>query len=111
MKSFKSIVFDLITFNRELEGFALLLEAKDELSERADLLPLFRSSPNLTAMLGNLHAGITKIDSIAYEYDLFGDFVCDVVIGNSRRRAYCFIEFEDAKRNSIFTPSSRATSD
>jgi hypothetical protein len=111
MKSFRSITFDPIAFNRELEGFASLLKAKAELSERADLLPLFRSSPNLTAMLGNLHPGITKVDSIAYEYDLFGDFVCDFVVGDSRRHAYCFIEFEDAKRNSIFIPTSRATSD
>jgi hypothetical protein len=110
MKSFKSIAFDPISFNKELDAFASFIKAKSELSEREDLLPFFRSSPNLTAMLGNLHPGITKVDLIAYEYDLFGDFACDFVVGDSRRNAYCFVEFEDAKKNSIFTPSSRATS-
>jgi hypothetical protein len=111
MKSFKSIAFDPASFNKELGAFAALLKAKTELSEREDLLPFFRSSPNLTAMLGDLHPGITKVDLVAYEYDLFGDFACDFAVGDSRRNAYCFVEFEDAKKNSIFMPSSRATSD
>ena len=111
MKVFKSIVFDPTSFNKELEDFAELLRAKDELSEREDLLPLFRGSPNLISMLGALHPGITKGDLMAYEYDLFGDFACDFVVGDSRRNAYCFVEFEDAKKNSIFVSSARATSD
>lgn len=111
MKSLKSIAFDSVSFSKELESFSELLRTKDELSEREDLLPFFKNSPNLTAMLGDLHPGITKVDLIAYEYDLFGDFACDFAVGDSRRNAYCFVEFEDAKKNSIFVSSSRATSD
>ncbi len=111
MKSLQTIDFDPTSFTKELGEFASLLKTKAELSERDDLLPLFRRSPNLIAMLGNLHPGITSVDRIAYEYDLFGDFACDFVVGDSKRSAYCFIEFEDAKKNSIFMPSLRATSD
>jgi hypothetical protein len=39
---------------------------------------------------------------VAYEYDLFGDFACDLVVGDSVTRTYGFIEFEDASPNSIF---------
>jgi|GEM_PF-348882 hypothetical protein len=111
MKSFRSIAFDPNAFTIELARFASLLDRKSELSEKKELLPLFVNSPNLVAMLGNLHPGITRVDRIASEYDLFGDFACDFAVGDSGRNAYCFIELEDAKRNSIFTPSSRATPD
>lgn len=111
MKEFRAVEFDPVAFGRELNRFESLLADNGELSEREVLLPLFRECRNLTAMLGNLHPGITRVDRIAYEYDLFGDFTCDFVVGDATRHAYCFIEFEDAKRNSVFTPSSRATSD
>ncbi|NER96605.1 MAG: DUF4263 domain-containing protein [Symploca sp. SIO1B1] len=43
-------------------------------------------------------------------YDLFGDFVCDLVVGDSVKRSFCFIEFEAAEANSIFvTKSGRIT--
>ncbi len=38
----------------------------------------------------------------AFEYDLFGDFVADLVVGDARAGAYTFVEFEDARRNSVF---------
>lgn len=49
-------------------------------------------------------------DLVAHEYDLFGDFTCDLVIGDSVRKTFCFVEFEDAKKDSIFQKTSgRAT--
>lgn len=111
MKSFRSIVFDPTSFTSEFARFTSLLDAKTELSEKRELLPLFKTSPNLVAMLGNLHPGISRVDRVAYEYDLFGDFACDFAVGDSTRNAYCFVELEDAKKNSIFMPSSRATPD
>ncbi len=33
---------------------------------------------------------------------LFGDFCCDLVVGDFARHAYCFIEFEDAGPTSLF---------
>ena len=50
-----------------------------------------------------LWLGCIGIDRIAYEYGLFGDFVCDLVIGNSETNDYCFVEFENATADSIFT--------
>ena len=39
---------------------------------------------------------------MAFEYDIFGDFSADLVIGDSLKKAYCFVEFEDAASASLF---------
>jgi len=53
--------------------------------------------------------GITTPDILAYEMDLFGHFSADLVVGDWTRKKYCFVEFEDAKPDSIFKPTSRRT--
>ena len=40
---------------------------------------------------------------------MFGDFTCDLVAGDWTRRAYVFVEFENAAPNSIFVQKTRAT--
>jgi len=61
-------------------------------------------------LLGLFNPRTVWPDRIAWEYDIFGDFACDLVIGDWARREYCFVEFEDARSNSIFTRrSSKAT--
>ena len=37
---------------------------------------------------------MARFDLLAWEYDLFGDFSCDLVVGDSVRKAFNFIEFE-----------------
>lgn len=49
----------------------------------------------------NLFNG-SPADKIAYEFDLWGKFKCDLVLGCSTIKSYVFIEFEDAKEESIF---------
>lgn len=44
---------------------------------------------------------------IAYEFDVFGDFACDLAVGEQASGSYCFIEFEDAQQNSIFEKSGK----
>jgi hypothetical protein len=39
---------------------------------------------------------------MAWEYDLFGDFSCDLAVGDSRTKSYTFVEFEDAAPNTLF---------
>ena len=50
------------------------------------------------------HAKIIRPDRIAFEYDIFGDFKSDLVVGYSVTHSYCFIEFEDATANSTESP-------
>ena len=42
---------------------------------------------------------------------MFGEYAADLVVGNATRHAYCFIEFEDAKDNSIFSKAGKYSRD
>jgi Domain of unknown function (DUF4263) len=103
MKKFQTIEFDKLTYERELNDFNQLLTQNKSLQERKEILPFFRERPVLSSLIGSFITDLMNIDKIAYEYDLFGDFQCDLVVGDSRRDVYCFIEFEDALPNSVFS--------
>ena len=103
MKHFDTFVFDEQTYERELAEFEQFLNQTTTLHEQADILPFFRNRRQLSARIGNVLYGWHPTDRIAYEYDLFGDFVCDLVIGNAQTHDYCFVEFENASIDSIFT--------
>src|SRR5689334_63352 len=103
MKKFLDIQFDPKSCRAELKEFADLLKAKQELSENKDILPFFRKHQQLSALVGLYHPNIVVADRLAYEFQLFGDFVADMVVGDHARGAYCFIEFEDGRRDSIFS--------
>ncbi len=112
MKSFQPLEFDLSRCRDELDRFKLLLDSRRELAEREHLKPLFQSCPHLTAFIGALVPEIGPADRIAHEFQVFGDYSADIVIGNSERQAYCAIELEDAQPDSVFRPVGRkATSE
>jgi hypothetical protein len=45
---------------------------------------------------------LDRFNRIAFEYPLFGDFTCDLVVGDFVQNTYCFMEFEDASPTSLF---------
>lgn len=108
MSKLLPIEFDLGEAANEIEAFRQLLDQRKELSEASDILPFFRTRPNLSALIGQaLTAGLNP-DRLRHEMVLFGDFRCDLVVGNVRSQAYCFIEFEDARKGSVFRPRKSA---
>jgi hypothetical protein len=56
----------------------------------------------MAALFGMFHPRIAWADRICSEFDVYGDFRCDLAVGEWGRAAYCFIEFEDARKDSIF---------
>src|SRR4051812_16844827 len=102
MKKLEEILFDYARCRQQVEEFRSWLAGKDELSERGDVLPFFRDRPHMAALLGMFNPRIAWADRIAWEFDLFGDFACDLAVGEWERGAYCFVEFEDARRDSVF---------
>ena len=112
MKAFQEHQLDYEKVTTQLNELESLLFRKRELSEQDELSPFFKRSPDLVSVIGCLHPGISRPDKFAFEYDLFGDFSSDFAIGDAKRHAYCFIELEDAKTNSIFRQvKGRATTD
>lgn len=89
--------FDVAACRADLNEFDRLLATKAELAERDDILPFFRTHPNLSAFLGSYHPNINTHDRLGVEVPLFGAFMADVVVGDWARKAYCFVEFEDGK--------------
>lgn len=110
MQEFLTFTFDPVACRAELNEFRDLLAASPELEERRDILPFFRERRHLSAFIGSYSPYVSDYDQLAYEYSLFGDFSCDLVAGHSQARSYCFVEFEDARRDSIFvTRKGRST--
>lgn len=102
MKSFDAIAFDYEQCRQQLEQFRDLLNKNPELSEKHKILPLFRESRQLCCLFSVFNNAIWTVDRFAKEFNIFGDFACDVAVGDSARGEYCFVEFEDARKNSIF---------
>ena len=99
--------FDRERCQSELGEFAQLLASNAALSERRDILPFFKGHRQLAAFLGSYNPNLIAPDRLAFELPLFGDFVVDVAIGDSQRRTFCFVEFEDARPESIFVRRGR----
>lgn len=102
MKIFNDHVLSIEKCIHELDEFEKLLLSKEELKEREDILPFFQSNLHLASFIGTYIPDIGNPDKIATEYDIFGDFTCDLAIGDSISKTFLLIEFEDAKKNSLF---------
>lgn len=102
MKVFDTFAFDLAQCRRELDELQVLLNSQVTLAERAAILPFFRARRHLSAFIGAYFPYLARPDRLAFEYDLFGDFTCDLAIGDSATGQYCFVEFEDATSKSLF---------
>src|SRR4051794_31821020 len=102
MKEFLKIEFDPVQCRKELDHFQALLASKQDLSERHDLQPLFKECQQLAAFIGTSFPDIGPANRLAYEFQIFGDYAADIVIGNFERKTYCAIELEDARPNSVF---------
>lgn len=92
----------------EAEEFRDFLGAHDQLKERRDILPFFKARAGLSTFINSYNGRANKHDCYAHEYPLFGDFVCDLVVGDLTNKAYTFVEFEDAAPNSIFLSNARS---
>lgn len=111
MKDFEKVIFNPASARQELQAFRELLSNNSELSESEHLLPFFRERKQLIALFGFLHQTEARIDNIAWEYDLFGDFTCDFVAAAFQNYKFFFVELQDAKSNSIFCQGKRYTSE
>lgn len=109
MASLRTHQVDWKKAEEQLGLFKALLDSKDILSESQDILPFFADHSDCAALLGTYHPDLVTVDKLAEECDVFGSFRADLVIADSQNSAYCFVEFENAKEDSIFSQRRRAT--
>lgn len=107
MKSLEPFAFDPSRCFQEVVELQRWLGRYPQLEERKQIQPFFRKRPHLAAFLACYSPNIIRFDRLAFQYPLFGDFTCDIAIGDSVKNAYCFVEFEDAGPNSLFVKQGR----
>ncbi|BAZ28816.1 hypothetical protein NIES4074_12510 [Cylindrospermum sp. NIES-4074] len=110
MKGLDPFSLDLKQCLLELDEFDKLL-LNSELQESRDILPFFKNRLHLSAFIGSYVPDLVRCNQIKHEFTFFGDFRADLVVGDSVNNTYCFIEFEDATKDSIFVNKGRSTSD
>jgi len=88
----------------DLREFATFLASKAEIDEtgRGSLQEFFDARPDLTLLMGI--AFFSNLSPAAYckEFSVLGEFRADYAICNEERNRFVFVEFEDAKAQSIF---------
>ncbi|WP_221065467.1 Shedu immune nuclease family protein [Methylomagnum ishizawai] len=94
--------FDAAKCRTEWQDFIQLLASKPKLSETGDILPFFKQCPDLSLLICKYFPKAKNPDVLAHEYEIYGDFVADLVVGDSAAHQYLLVEFEDATPDSIF---------
>lgn len=112
MKSLQSHTFNSTNGRKEWTEYDTLLNTKSILSERTDVLPFFKKRYDLSILMSHYFPKIIKPDCLAHEFPIYGDFIADLIIGDSTNHRYVLVEFENGNPDSIFkTKGKKATPD
>jgi hypothetical protein len=80
------------------------------MDERRDILPLFRSHPDVGALLGLIHFIDVAQSRLVIGHEVaLGFFRADLVVADIVRNHYLLVEFEHGHEDSIFTKTPRST--
>jgi hypothetical protein len=109
MKIFEPFSFHPVQCLKEVGELRKWLSRHAQLEEKKQIRPFFHKRRHLSAFMASYSPNIIRFDRIAFEFPLFGDFTCDVAVGDSIKNAYCFIEFEDAGPDSLFVKHGKKT--
>lgn len=107
MKNLQPHTFDPMKCRAEWNEFAALLASKAVLSERDDVLPFFKKRQDLSLLICSYFPKLKAPDLFAHEYQIDGDFVADLVVGDSKVHKYLLVEFENGAPDSIFKSNGR----
>ena len=107
MPDVRKVVLDADKCRAEINGLGHLLASKADLSETGDIQPFFRSHDQVSAFLGTYAPEIGPAPDIIFESPIFGNFRADLIVGNISECAFCLVEFEDGRANSIFRKTNR----
>lgn len=102
MKVLRPHSLNPVNGRKEWHEFDALLRGKVRLSEQKDILPFFRMRKDLSMLICNYFPKIKNPDRIAHEYEIGGDFVADLVVGDATAHSYLLVEFEEGTPDSIF---------
>jgi hypothetical protein len=101
MPDFQPHTLDRAAGRVQVQELKALLESSADLPETV-FHAFFEPRADLRALVGLYSGALLSPDRLAWQYPLFGDFRCDFAVGDWARKAYTFVEFEDARPNSLF---------
>lgn len=101
MPDFQPHTLDWSACRNQVQELKALLDGSTDVEEAA-FHAFFQPRTHLRALIGSYNPSLASADLLAWEYPIFGDFRCDLAIGDSLRKAYTFVEYEDAGPNSLF---------
>lgn len=101
MPDFQPHIFEPAICRQQVQDLKALLDSSADLGETV-FHDFFEPRAHLRALVGLYNPSLASPDRLAWQYPIFGDFRCDFAIGDSARKAYAFVEYEDARPNSLF---------
>lgn len=102
MKTLTPHIFNATNGRKEWDEYVALLGSHPILSERRHVLPFFKRRRDLSILICNYFPKIKNPDRFAHEFEIYGDFVADLVVGDSSVHHYLLVEFENGASDSIF---------
>lgn len=93
------------------QAFVDLLNSTTDLKEREHVLPFFGNSLDLAFLFSHYIPAIINADRIATEFQIYGDFKADLIVGDSSQGKYLLVEFENGSANSVFKSNKKAIPD
>lgn len=112
MKNLQPHIFDPKNCRAEWNAYMAMLAANPVLSEQKDVLPFFKKSKDLSLLICSYFPKLAQPDHFAHEYELDGDFVADLVVGDAKANKYLLVEFENGAPDSVFRrKGNKATPD
>jgi hypothetical protein len=101
MPDFQPHTLDLAACRQQIQELKALLDSSADLGE-AVFHDFFEPRAHLRALVGLYNTSLASPDRLPWQYPIFGDFRCDFAVGDWARKAYTFVEYEDARPNSVF---------
>jgi hypothetical protein len=105
VKRLRDVLFDPVKARSEWSDYSDLLRSRPTLGESSDILPFFRAHDHLSLLISGYYPNIRDPTHLGHEFQIYGDFAADLVIGDRRAGSFLLVEFEDATPTSIFRTS------
>lgn len=99
MKKFNNFEIDFDQCQNELKALRELLARFDErtMTEREEVLSFFRVNRHIAALAGHFMPSIVNVDRLAYEFNLFGDYAADLVVGDFETASVLFRRIRECR--------------
>src|SRR6516162_5857670 len=101
MPDFQPHTLDLVAGRDQVQELKTLLDGSSDITEAA-FHAFLEPRLHLRALVGLYNPSLAAPDRLAWQYPIFGDFRCDFAVCDWARKAYTFVEYEDARPNSLF---------